>query len=676
MVMEEMILKKRKSLKTILLTEVSVFVAVIIAVITIINVQMQSKDIIELSSSVISKESVSYASEVYNWWSAIESRVSQTANIIKSQPDQSNEDLQAMLMSITELDPDSQDVYVAIKEGNIFLDGTGWIPGDDFDFTTRGWYTGAIDKKGALYTAEPYVDAITGKTCFSCAVMLSDGVVLSSDIVFDKVAEKLNEFKSSADGAVFYIVNKNTKDILVSSNADVVGTTVTEAEDVIVKGLSTVVDSLNTENSIEVDKVKIAETSAGKYMYAATDITDTSWMVVSAVPYTFVSDSIKDTVTVTVVASIILLLLLAVALYLIIARHLSPVSVMTDKITDVSEGDFTVSIEPKGNNEITTLGERLGDYIAGMRGTLSEMAEISGNMASSSEECKSISETLASSNQNQNESIEGLNNTLAAMSDSIESIAQDATNLATTSTSLAENAENIKNLCDETIESSASGKENMQNMTKNVDILNETIKSLADVIGATAKSIEEITGITDTINAISDQTNLLSLNASIEAARAGEQGKGFAVVASEVGNLAKQSSEATETIRQLVSGITENIEDIHTKSDKCLKDMETCMEGVSGANESFNMIYEDLVKATEGITGITNGIESINDIATNNAATTQEQASTIQEILSLSDVILTESNKLSEQTSKIASVSQNLNKYSDEIKDNLGKYRV
>ncbi|MBP5151581.1 MAG: hypothetical protein ILP13_01550, partial [Lachnospiraceae bacterium] len=216
----------------------------------------------------------------------------------------------------------------------------------------------------------------------------------------------------------------------------------------------------------------------------------------------------------------------------------------------------------------------------------------------------------------------------------------------------------------------------MDSMNRNVTTLNTTIGELTSLIRDTAKSVEEITGITDTINAISSQTNLLSLNASIEAARAGEMGRGFAVVATEVGTLANQSSEATETIRRLVEDVTKNISDISHKAEVCLSDMEACMGAVTGANQSFEMIYGDVAKATEGIGEIANGIEKINEVASNNAATTEEQASSIAQVLDLSNTIVSESEKLRTETEHITTVSENLNQYSDKINSDLSQYTV
>ncbi len=668
--------QKRQSLKKTLLIKIIVCVAITIVIITQISIKLAADNIESLTDNILARESATYASEIYSWWKSIEDRVGQTADVIRNSPEISHEDMLAMLLELTKRDPDSQDIYIGYGDESVFLDGSGWIPDDTFVFTDRGWYQGAISKNGEIYSSEPYLDASTGKTCLACAIMLRDNVVLSSDINFDKVADKVNQFSSISPDARYYIINRDTRDILISNVAGIAGQNLGGTSDPVAAGLSSVIGSLNTSINADGSKVKTVKTAAGAMMFTATDIQDTSWIVVSAVPSSLLSNSILKVMYVTFASAIILLLLLSALFYYIISKAINPVTTVTERITDISKGDFTVTIVPEGNNEITTLSESLNGYIEKMRSTLNTLSDISGAMNSRAGECYDISHTISDANQNQGESIEKLNDTLSSMNVSIEDIAHAATELAATSSHLAGNAADVRMLCDETLEASGKGRDEMEAMTRNVNTLNETIGELTALIRVTAKSVQEITGITDAINAISAQTNLLSLNASIEAARAGEMGKGFAVVASEVGILAKQSSEATDTIRRLIDDITKNINDINKKADICVNDMAACISGVEGANNSFNTIYEDVAKATDGIIEIASGIERINDVASNNAATTQEQASSITEVLSLSDMIVTESNKLREETESITNISENLNKYSDAINSDLSQYTL
>ncbi|MCR4754848.1 MAG: methyl-accepting chemotaxis protein [Lachnospiraceae bacterium] len=668
--------KKRKSLKKSLLSTIILIVAIVIVIITQISIKLASDNIQSLTNNILARESATYANEIQSWWSNIGERVEQTADILRNTPELSHDEALAMLLKLTELDPDSQDIYMAYGDTGKFLDGSGWIPDDTFVFTDRPWYQGALAAGGQIYSSEPYVDASTGKTCLACAIMIKDNVVLSSDINFDKVAEKVASFDSLSPDAKYYIINKESKDILISNITESVGQTLADTTDPVAAGLAPIFDSLNMSAEAGGDKVVNSKTSTGTYMYTATDIEGTSWAVVCAVPTSLLSNMILRVMFVTFVSAIILIAIISILIYIIISKAINPVTTVTERITDISKGDFTVKIVPEGNNEITTLSESLNEYIEKMRNTLNSLSSISGAMNSRAGECFDISHILSDANSNQGESIEKLNTTLSDMNTSIEEIAHAATELAGTSSQLAQNAEDVRVLCDETLEASSKGRDEMESMTRNVTTLDETIGELTALIRETAKSIEEITGITDTINALSEQTNLLSLNASIEAARAGEMGKGFAVVASEVGVLANQSSEATDTIRRLVEGITKNITDINHKAEICVKDMETCMTGVAEANESFDKIYSDVAKATDGISEIASGIEKINDVATNNAAITQEQASSINEVLGLSSEIVSESNKLRTETENITNISENLNKYSDEINSDLSQYTV
>ena len=104
--------KKRKSLKTILLSEIILFVVVLVVVITAISTKMQSSRIESLTKSVLAKESVSYAYEVNSWWSNVEARVLQTAKVIQNTPRLNYGDALNMLLSLTASDPESQSTAI------------------------------------------------------------------------------------------------------------------------------------------------------------------------------------------------------------------------------------------------------------------------------------------------------------------------------------------------------------------------------------------------------------------------------------------------------------------------------------------------------------------------------------------------------------------------------------
>ena len=668
--------KKRSSLKQILLLRVLVVVLIIIMIITGYNMQAQSNQIKSLSISLLARDSVSYAEAIGSWWQLIESRVEMSAEIWRSSPLMSYEQTRELLVGLTDSDPDSQDIYMAIGSSGKFFDGSGWEPDDSFVFTDRGWYKGAISMNGDVYSSEPYVDASTGKTCIACSIMIRDGVVLSSDINFDKMQEQLDAFESSSEDVKIYIINSNTGDILLSNDTSVVGSTINDSSDDIVKGLASIYSSLDTSYSYTGEKVKVVKTGAGQMMYVATQVEGTSWVVASATPYSFVTDSVYSSLVANLIITLVLVAVLAAFLYFVIRKYLDPVSNVSGKIGDLTGGDFTTDIVPEGNNEITTLSEQLNDYIGRMKEMLTHLTGITTDMSESASQCAEISGGLSESNASQGESIEKLNDYLNGLDKSIEDVARAATELANVSNNLAANSEEVRSLCEDTVKSSETGRNEMRDMTDAVTVLNDTIGELTSIIRMTADTVDEIKGITNTIGDISSQTNLLSLNASIEAARAGEAGRGFAVVATEVGALANQSSGAAAHISTLVETITDNIASINEKADDCLKDMERCLAGVKRSNESFDSIYSDISRATDAISDIADGIGKINDVASNNAAATEEQAATVSQILELSDTIVRDSGKLAAETDNLSEVSEKLSGFSASISDDLKNFKL
>ncbi len=669
--------KKRKSLKQIFLTRVIATVVCIILIVTAISSGQQADHINDLTETLLGRESINYSYEIYNWWSLIKGKVEQTARIYKSMPEQSRDTVKQLLLKLTSGDSDFQDIYIGYGSDGTFLDGSGWIPSSDFVFTDRTWYKGAINANGGIFTSDPYLDASTGKTCLACSMMLDTNVVLSSDITFDKLDSRIHNFKSSYSETGFYLVNINTLDIMLSTDENVVGSTLDNCTDPIIQGLANVFGELNKTSASAENKVKTVKTPEGvKMMYAATLVEATSWVVVSATPYNVVLNSILSSMYLNIGAALVLLALASVLLNFIIRKYLNPVTKVSGKIGDLSDGDFTTEIKPQGNNEITTLSEKMNEYISRMREMLINLSGITEDMHASAEECSGISLGLSDSGNSQNKSIEQLNDYLNGLNSSIAKVANGATELAGVSSKLAENSNQAKELCLETVHSSDEGRTELRGMTESFSTLNATIKELTALIRTTAETVDQIKGITVTIEDISSQTNLLSLNASIEAARAGEAGRGFAVVAGEVGALANQSTDAATHISELVEAITQNIEQINRKADDCMRDMERCTAGVEHSNSSFESIYTDITRATEAIGEIADGVERINGVAANNADATEKQAKTVNRILDLSGMIVNDSDKISAETVKLSDVSAKLNGYSSDIMDDLKNFTL
>ncbi|CAM3615814.1 hypothetical protein VIAE108258_06935 [Vibrio aerogenes] len=227
--------------------------------------------------------------------------------------------------------------------------------------------------------------------------------------------------------------------------------------------------------------------------------------------------------------------------------------------------------------------------------------------------------------------------------------------LGATVSEIASNAANAASVAKEAAELSGNGSQMVHSAQGQIGELSNELTQTSGIVSTLASQVEEISETLNTIRGISEQTNLLALNAAIEAARAGEQGRGFAVVADEVRKLANSSSASTEEIQAI-------IDRLQTESHKAVTSMQS--------GQSLN---EEVVSNAGVVQGaleqINQHIDHLSDQNTQIAVATEEQSTVVEdinrnatEINEFTSETTDIARKMSEDSSRLQSLSSELKK--------------
>lgn len=335
-----------------------------------------------------------------------------------------------------------------------------------------------------------------------------------------------------------------------------------------------------------------------------------------------------------------------------------PIKKLTSSISRVREGDLSVEIDTSGSDEIGVLASTFQCMVDDLRLAMSKIHFTSDRLSDASETLKSKSNTTSEVTQQIDMAMTEVANGGSELSQEANMLLNAMTENMEFLSAIEDESKSLLNEASEAYLVASDGVSHLKTSTARLEHVSETVSSATRSIQELGKRSGEIGEVINVISNISEQTNLIALNAAIEAARAGEAGKGFAVVAEEVRKLAEQTKSQVEQIDSLIGDIQCDIDRTVQSMESNLDSMISEIESVQSSGESFSEIVErvkntelealsmqeNLLHAKEKNHSILVSIESLAGIAAESgaasqevSASTSEQTNIIKEILCCAD---------------------------------------
>ncbi|MBT41504.1 MAG: chemotaxis protein [Idiomarina sp.] len=506
---------------------------------------------------------------------------------------------------------DFKNVYYGLTDGTFILDDTSINLPDDYDARSRPWYQLALEQDQPTYT-KPYIDVTTNELTISAVVPMKENGrllgVAGGDMMLDTISAIVNDVDFMGLGFAFLVDQQGS--ILSHPDTDRVDSSLTDylGNDAAIKNEFVNYDVDGISRLVSFRKIDGID---GVNWYLAVAIDEEK-------AYAGVSSFAWTALVYMVIGIIAVVLLLSWLLNLL----LKPLQRLRHAVTDMArgEGDLTQRLPVESNDEFGRLSQRMNEFIAKIHGAISDVQQASSQleknvtaMAAANRDSVNLGDEQASRTQ-----------TIATAINQLGASANDISGSAATASERASEANH----------KSTEARQALTENRQQIETLSQRMQESAEAIHELDENTQNIGQILEVIKGITEQTNLLALNAAIEAARAGEAGRGFAVVADEVRSLAQRTADSAGEIEAMIERVRKGtqtvvgvIKESEATSDACVTSAEqssTHMAEIDHIIGQIDDVNHTVASATEQQNSVIKSLDQdVSDISQLNEKTQQ-----------------------------------------------------
>lgn len=659
--------KKGNSIRSKLIMIVVPVVVVIVIAFFVLARNM----VLKISAEQMQAQSQTFSGKIDEWTGQIFSEL----QVYKDSIEEGGFADDAEILAYMETSLEKNEAYpVGLYMGDdsgVYLDGSGWVPGEDWVLVERDWYVDGKDNEELAF-GEPYYDSMTGDVCVSASVRMDYPKavrVLATDVYLDYVAELINDIAEQNKLGAF-LVTGSTQTIIAHPNQEMLATTLDK------EGYDTLYGDISKAISGGQEGMISVKGDGGKYYAAISPVNHTDWYLVT---YMSEREMLSDLHWMEMYMLLIAVAATAVLLFGILrvtGKVVRPVQKMTSVIDRIAEGDFSQNIEASGSDEIAVMSRNMQMFISQMQNTITDITATAEWLNKQSVNNEQVSDSLMVSSKNQEASMEALRTLVQELTDEAEQVAAQMDDLSELIRRTHTDGNLARELMQESVMMSQSGKEDMGHINEGMANIHSSMNQLAEQITKVGAAMEQIGEMVNIIMDIAEETNLLSLNASIEAARAGEAGRGFSVVAEQIGKLAANSSTAADDIAKLTTDIRQSVDEAVTDMDASVSEVEKSVTTVAAARETFEQLYGKVEATSRRVDEMMELVSRVDDVAGRLDQITTSQQTAATRILSSANDMSENTQTVSENSAIVAESAQELKKESLELMDKMNQFKV